>query len=153
MKIKLLFHYLSYLQYPLMIFAIFYAIEPYFKGSVGSSDENNLVLDSLNNMMIFLGLGISFSSLQDTTKTSLKFEKKIWENPKKGMWVIALIILLSFSITAFGVFGYFITENEQIKEVSFGAIVFGVGFIGFLKTGIEVFNNHRIDKNTPTNIS
>ena len=153
MKIKLLFHYLSYLQYPLMIFAIFYAIEPYFKGSVGSPDENNLVLDSLNNMMIFLGLGISFSSLQDTTKTSLKFEKKIWENPKKGMWVIALIILLSFSITAFGVFGYFITENEQIKEVSFGAIVFGVGFIGFLKTGIEVFNNHRIDKNTPTNIS
>ena len=145
MKIKLLFHYLSYLQYPLMIFVIYFALEPYLNGFFESEDKMNLALDSINNMMIFLGLGISFSSLQDTTKTSLKFEKKIWEDPKKGIWIIALIILLSFSTLAFGVFGYFITENEQIKEVSFGAIVLGVGLLGFLKTGIEVFDSHRKD--------
>jgi hypothetical protein len=136
-----------------MIFVIYFALEPYLNGFFDSADKMNLTLDSINNMMIFLGLGISFSSLQDTTKTSLKFEKKIWENPKKGIWIIALIILLSFSTLAFGVFGYFITENDQIKEVSFGAIVLGVGLIGFLKTGIEVFDNHRKDKNVPTDIS
>jgi len=102
-------------------------------------------------MLIFIGLGISFATLQDTSKTSIKYEKKIWENPKKGKWFILMITLLTLLTLAFGIFGYFIAENENVKEVSFGAIVLGIGFIGFLKTAIEVFENLRKDKNTIAN--
>lgn len=49
---------------------------------------------------------------------------------------------------AFGIFGYFISENEKIQQLSFGMIIFGIGLIGFSKTGLEVFENHRLDKRT-----
>jgi len=42
--------------------------------------------------------------------------------------------------------GYFFSENENIKEISFGTMVFGIGLISFTKTGIEIFENHRKDK-------
>lgn len=151
MKIKLIFHYLSYLQYPLMIFVIYFAIKPYLNELDDNGDRLNMVLESINNMLIFMGLGISFATLQDTSKTSIKYEKKIWENPKKGKWFIFMITVLTLLTLAFGVFGYFIAENENIKEVSFGAIVLGIGFVGFLKTAIDIFENHRKDKNTIAN--
>jgi hypothetical protein len=40
-------------------------------------------------------------------------------------------------------FGCFI---QKIKELSFGGIFCGIGLIGFSKTAIEVFENHRLDK-------
>ena len=96
-------------------------------------------------------MGISFSTLQDTTKTQSKFSKKIWENPKKGKRMILITCALVLLFLCYGIFGYFITENEQLKEVSFGAIVLAIGLIGFLKTTLEVFENHRKDKNTSAN--
>ncbi len=56
------------------------------------------------------------------------------------------LMFFTLSTLVFGVFGYFFTENENIKEVSFGTIVFAVGLISFTKTGIEIFENHRKDK-------
>jgi magnesium-transporting ATPase (P-type) len=143
---KQIFHILSYLQYPLLILAIYFSIKPYFNGMQYLIENIDILFENYNYFLIFMGLGISFSTLQDTRKTSLNFEKKIWENPKKGKTIIVLISLTTFLILAFGIFGYFITSNENIKELSFGAIVLGIGLIGFLKVGIEVFENHREDK-------
>jgi O-antigen/teichoic acid export membrane protein len=134
-----------------MIFVIYFAVKPYLSGFDDNGDKLSLVLESINNMMIFMGLGINFATLQDASKTSIKYEKKIWENPKKGRWFILMIILVTFLTLAFGVFGYFIAENENIKEVSFGALVLGIGLVGFLKTAIDVFENHRKDTNTNAN--
>jgi magnesium-transporting ATPase (P-type) len=146
-NLKQIFHILSYLQYPLLVFVIYFAAEPYFNFYFGEAGKLSLSLDSLNNMLIFLGIAISFSSLQDTRKTSLKFEKKIWKKPKTGKWFIFIIMLLSIIVLSFGVFGFLISENEQIKEVSIGSIVLGIGLLGFLKVGIETFEHHRVDKN------
>ncbi|WP_158848133.1 hypothetical protein [Algibacter sp. L1A34] len=140
MNNKLFFHYLSYLQYPFLIGGM------YFTFKLNSSEFN--FLKALNNMLIFLGLAISFASLQDTNKVSIKFEKKLWENPKFGKIFIRYLTISTLLVLAFGVFGYFISENQNIKEVSFGIIIFGVGLIGMLKTGMEIFENHRKDKNT-----
>lgn len=130
-----------------MIFVIYFAVKPYLNEFDDKGNKLNMVLESINSMLIFIGLAISFATLQDTSKTSMKYEKKIWGNPKKGKGFIIMITLLTLLTLAFGVFGYFITENESIKEVSFGAIVLGIGFVGFLKTAIDVFENHRKDKN------
>ena len=85
------------------------------------------------------------------SKTQSKFSKRIWENPKKGKRMILITCALIVLFLSYGIFGYFITDNVQIKEVSFGAIVLAIGLIGFLKTALEVFENHRKDKNTTIN--
>lgn len=148
MKIKNIFQIISYLQYPLMLLALFFSIKPYFNGINYLVNNIEILFKDYNYVLIFMGLGISFSTLQDTTKTQNKLSKKIWENPKKGKIMIAIISGLVFLVLGYGIFGYFITENQKIKELSFGAIVFGIGLIGFLKTAIEVFENHRKDKKT-----
>jgi uncharacterized BrkB/YihY/UPF0761 family membrane protein len=104
-----------------------------------------------NNALIFFGLAFSFSTLQDTTKTQNNYSKKIWTNPKKGKKMIFLISLVTFSTLLLGIFLYFFSENDKLKELSFGVIVLGIGLIGFLKSGIEVFENHRSDKKINAN--
>ena len=56
----------------------------------------------VNNMLVFMGLAISFSTIQDTTKTQNKFSRKIWQSPAKGKM---FLILISFSILVFLVLG------------------------------------------------
>lgn len=150
-KFKKFFQIISYLQYPLMVLAMFFSFKPYFNGMDYVLKNPILLLENYNYALIFLGLGISFSTLQDTTKTQSKFSKRIWENPKKGKRMILITCALVLLFLSYGIFGYFITENQEIKEVSFGAIVLAIGLIGFLKTAIEVFENHRKDKNTTIN--
>lgn len=78
------FHKVSYLQYPFMAVALWYVIKPY---TYLFDDPENYFLIALadyQNMLIFLGIGISFSTLQDTTKTQNNFSKKVWQSPRKG---------------------------------------------------------------------
>ena len=147
MKIKHTFHRISYLQYPLMLLALFFSFKPYINGFEYLQNHFDEIIKAYNNALIFAGLAISFSTLQDTNKTQNKFSKKIWENPKKGRKVIIVLTCLTFAMLTFGIFGYFISTKESLNELSFGILVFGIGLIGFLKTGIEIFETHRKDKN------
>ncbi len=101
---------------------------------------------ALNNALIFLGILVGFSTLQDTTKTQNKISRKIWESPIKGriaLWTISLLVLL-FLIT--GLVGFFSSRENIHKEVSYGLLVLGIGMLGMLKGAIEMFENHRLDK-------
>jgi uncharacterized BrkB/YihY/UPF0761 family membrane protein len=146
MNFKDIFHYVSYLQYPLMLVAIFFAIKPYLEGIENFQENPDIIFQNTNSLLIFMGLAISFSSLQDTTKTQNKLSKKIWENPKKGKIFIAFISSIILILLIFGLIGYFASETSFLKEISIGIIVFGLGMFGFLKAAIEMFENHRIDK-------
>ncbi len=79
MNNKLFFHYLSYLQYPLLAGCMYFT-------SQLISDKFNLktYLENINNILVLMGLAISFSTLQDAKKVSLKIEKKVWQSPKAG---------------------------------------------------------------------
>lgn len=143
---KKLFHIISYLQYPFLLGMLYYAIEPHIFDFTDQANADMLKLKSVNNMLIFLGLAMSFSSLQDPTKTSMKFEKKIWENPRKGKIMIIFIVILALVSVVTGILGYFSANNEMLKEMTIGFIVIGLGMIGFIKTAVETFENHRIDK-------
>lgn len=147
MKIKLLFHYISYLQYPLMLVAVYFALMPYINGFENNKESIDSFFRNVNNMLIFMGLGISFSTLQDTEKTQNKMSKKIWENPKKGKIAILVMSLMTLFMMILGLVGYFNTNDNRLKDVSIGIIILGIGFIGLLKSAIEMFENHRLDKN------
>ena len=147
-KFKKFFQSLSYLQYPLNILALYFCFSPLRHGIMHLAENPSILLESYNKAFIFLGLAISFSTLQDTTTTQNELSKKVWEDPKKGKIAISIICFMVFLFLSYGIVGYFITENEMIKELSFGSLVLSIGLIGFLKTALEVFENHRKDKNT-----
>lgn len=144
MNFKTLFHYVSYIQYPLMLIALYFVLSSYFYGI----ESTELIFKNLNLMLIFMGLAISFSTLQDTNKTQNKFSKKIWESPKKGKVALVCLCVLCLFLIICGLYGFLNTNDDVLKEISLGIIVLGIGMIGMLKTAIEMFENHRKDKNT-----
>jgi len=131
---KKTFHYISYLQYPLMVIALFYCYKPLF----GNPD---MIYADLNKGLIFFGLGISFSTLQDTTKTQNKFSKRVFENPSYAKTFLILIVAQILFFTLLGMFGLLLSEKTPINELSLGIIA--IGFIGVLKSAIEMAHNHR----------
>lgn len=132
---RFLFHAISYLQYPLMLIGLYFAIMPYLNGF----EE---VLGDLNSTLIFMGLGISFSTLQDTTKTQNKVSKRIWENPKKARRFLLLLSLIILLVLGMGIYAYFAAPEEGLKQLAFGLIVLGIGMIGMLKAAIEMAEYH-----------
>lgn len=146
MNFRLVFHYISYLQYPLMLIALYLAFSPYLAGFEKLKENPALLFGNLNSALIFMGLGISFSSLQDTTKTQNAFSLKIWQSPIKGKITITLMCLMIFFFLLSGLIGYFNSDTGLLKDISVGAIVLSLGMFGFLKGAIEMFENHREDK-------
>jgi protein-S-isoprenylcysteine O-methyltransferase Ste14 len=122
-----------------MLVAMYYVLKPYFIGF-------DTIWENYNYAMIFMGLGISFSTLQDTKKTQNKFSRKTWENPKKGKLALIIIASLGLFVILIGLYGLYISTSEVLKQMSFGAIVLGIGIVGLLKAAIEMFENHRLDK-------
>ncbi len=147
MKIKLFFHYISYLQYPLILIGLFYAFKPHFDSTKYTKENVDLAFQNINTVFIFIGLALSFSTLQDTTKTQNKLSRKIWEHPVKGKIALVIMSIITFTLIVSGIVGYTKTGVSKLKDVSMGVIVLGVGYLGLLKAAIEMFENHRRDKN------
>jgi uncharacterized membrane protein len=133
------FHLLSYLQYPLILLGGYYALKPYWNGF-------EIDLDDINLMLVFMGLSVSFSTLQDPTKTQNKLSKKVWESPKKGKIFIGYLTLAIIAMIGSGIYGMINTQDSRLKEISFGLIVLGIGMISLLKTSIDMFEHHRKNK-------
>ena len=144
-NIKKIFHILSYIQYPLLVVALFFMIKPFVHGLEHLLENKDTFFRELNYGFIFLGVAISFSTLQDTNKTSLKFEKKIWGNKRYGKQTLVSIVVLILVFFGLGITGFFINDNG-LKELASGEIILAIGLIGFLKTAVEVFDNHQEDK-------
>jgi len=76
MTVKSIFHAISYLQYPLVAIAMYFAFRPYFGGLNQLGEKSDLIFEGINNALIFFGLALSFSTLQDTSKTQNNFSNK-----------------------------------------------------------------------------
>lgn len=139
------FHYVSYLQYPIMLGGLYVAISPYINGF-----DPDTILENVNSLLVFMGLSISFSTLQDTTKTQNEVSKRVWEDPKKGRMFIITLAIATFLVMFLGLIEYVNVTDTQLKELSFGFIVLGISLMGLLKAAIEMFENHRLDKNSST---
>lgn len=135
-KLKRTFHLLSLLQHPFgfaaMVYYVIFIIS-LFKGEVDWF--------VMNNILLLVGLSMSFATLQDTSKVKGKFSKKIWSNRKLGAIALMLIVLLAIMFIAFGLNFYFLKNDNGTEKISIGMIVTGIGFIGLLKTSAEIFEN------------
>jgi hypothetical protein len=140
-KVKQLFQIISYLQYPLLLVALGYIIYPYFVGF-------DKFWPAVNNALIFAGLGVGFSTLQDTTKTQNDFSKKIWQSPRKGMITLVAISATTLVFLLLGIYGLYVAKGGILKEVSFGILTLGLGYVGLLKAAIEMHEHHRIAPDT-----
>ncbi|HOF55706.1 MAG TPA: hypothetical protein PLD74_07785 [Prolixibacteraceae bacterium] len=141
-NIKKLFHRLSYLQYPLVLIAFILLIKPLVKGFDYLSSNPEYLFDAYSNALIFFGVTLSFSALQDPTRTSLRFEKKIWENPKKAKVYLSITLITTFIFFASGLLGFIMSGSSQ-REFAYGSIVLAIGLLGYLKFQIEVFEIHK----------
>lgn len=145
---KKIFQVLSYLQYPLLLVAFYYMLIPFVKGLDSFDGDINLLFGSLGNVLVFLGLAISFSTLQDTSKSQHKFARKIWQDPKKGRIFLGIMFLNVVVYLSFGVSTYLFLENPVLKELGFGAIILGISLIGMLKMGMEMLEKQRADRSS-----
>lgn len=125
-----------------MAVVMYFVFEPYFNGF-------ETLMESFNSALIFMGLAISFSTLQDTTKTQNKISKKVWQSPKKGKITLACMAVMALYCIISGIVGFYSSEMEVLQQFSFGLIVLGIGILGLLKAAMEMFENHRLDKSPP----
>lgn len=139
---KKIFHFVSYLQYPIMAASLIFYV-PFLISMVNQSPD----WGALNNMLILIGLGLSFSTLQDTTTTQNKFSEKIWKSPKKGRYMIVFMAAFAFLLIVSGSIFLFLSQDDLTNSVAVGVLVLGIGYVGILKSGIEMYENHRVDKN------
>ena len=137
-KVTQIFQVVSYLQYPLMLIALGYVLVPFFKGF-------EQFWPSVNQALIFAGLGISFSTLQDTTRTQNELSRKVWQDPKKGKRMLLIMSLTALVLLCAGLYGFLIAQQGIIKEVAFGTLMLGISYIGLIKAAIEMHEHHRID--------
>ncbi|HEY5822996.1 MAG TPA: hypothetical protein VIT44_01440 [Cyclobacteriaceae bacterium] len=136
----LFFHKLSYLQYPLMLIGLYFSCHPLF------SDLNsiwNLIWVDLNKTLIFFGLGISLSSLQDTSKTQNKLSRKVFENPKRSRIFLFVLSGYILFLMILGLCWMFLAETKALNELSFGVISLAIGLVGLLKSAIEMAEKHQ----------
>lgn len=83
-----------------------------------------------------MGLGLGLDSLKDYKKLNW-LDRQVLHRPKIARIYLAIMALVIFSFIGMGIKAYFSSETSALKEVSIGLIVFGIGAIGFLKSGIE----------------
>ena len=68
-----------------------------------------------------------------------------FESLNTRIFILAIILMITFILGA-GLIGFFSTKEKAINNVSVGLIVLGLSMFGFLKAGVEMFENHRLDK-------
>ena len=56
--------------------------------------------------------------------------------------IFALLLLLLLV----GLYGFFVAKDGIVKELAFGTLMMGIGYIGLLKSAIEIFENHRMEE-------
>lgn len=139
---KKFFHMISYLQYPLILVALVFYV-PFVMSLLNKAVDWSY----LNYSLILLGVALSFSTLQDTTTTQNELSKKIWQDPKKGQRMLYLVAVMALLFMLAGFLFLFVLPIKGAEDVAVGLIVLGIGFIGILKAAIEMFENHRLDKN------
>jgi hypothetical protein len=133
---KKLFHKISYLQYPLMLLGLFYCCKPTLFGI------DSIWID-LNKGLVFFGLAISLSTLQDITKTQEKISKRVFENPKYARIFLWLVVVQIIFFNSIGMYGLYFSSSQALKDLAYGLISIGIGVVGILKSAIEMAEHHQ----------
>lgn len=141
-----IFQWLSYLQYPALLVALGYGAKSGWTLATGGSGAWAMVYDDWNYVLLYAGIGIGLSSLQDPTKTQNEVSKRVWQDPRKGRWLLLLISFYTLASMVAGLVGAYLADTTVVNQLSLGLVAFGLGMVGLLKTAIEMREHHRVDK-------
>ena len=139
-----LFQWLSYLQYPALLVALGYGARSGWTLATAGDGGWATVYDDWNYVLLYAGIGIGLSSLQDPTKTQNEVSKRVWQDPRKGKLALVMIAATTLVFLLIGMYGLYVARSGIIKEVSFGTLMLGLGYMGLLKSAIEMHEHHRI---------
>ncbi len=144
------FQLLSYLQYPLLLAALGYVLRSGITMGAGRGQGLSAVMDDWNYALLYAGIGIGLSSLQDPAKTQNKVSLRVWQDPRKGRWMLILLAAYALGAMAVGLAGAYRAETTVVNQLSLGLVAFGLGMVGLLKTAIEMREHHRLDRHAST---
>jgi hypothetical protein len=136
---KAFFHYISYLQYPFVLAGAYWQLRPLFVGL-------DTYWPSLNQALVFWGIGIGLATLQDTSTTQHALARRIWESPRAGKATIGVMAVTGAIFLLGGLYGMYAAPHQAIREVAFGLVALGIGWMGMLKAALEMFEHHRKDR-------
>lgn len=141
-----LFQRVSYLQYPALLVAAGYAVASGFSAASSGHAGWAPVFEAWNHVLLYAGIGIGLSSLQDPTRTQNAFSRRVWEDPRKGRWMLALIASYALGAMLLGLLGAYAADSTPVHQLALGLLAFGLGMVGLLKTAIEMREHHRSDR-------
>ena len=140
-----IFQWLSYLQYPALLVALGYGARSGWTLATAGDGGWAPVYDDWNYVLLYAGIGIGLSSLQDPTKTQNEVSRRVWQDPRKGRWLLLISFYTLASMVA-GLVGAYLADTTVVNQLSLGLVAFGLGMVGLLKTAIEMREYHRLDK-------
>ena len=146
MSVRDVFQWGSYLQYPALLVALGYMIKSIWAVAAAATAGWSPVYDDWNYVLLYAGVGIGLSSLQDPTRTQNEMSRRVWQDPRKGRWMLALLAFYALGAMAGGLAGAYLADSTVVNQLSLGLVAFGLGMIGLLKTAIEMREHHRLDK-------
>jgi hypothetical protein len=146
LSVRDVFQWVSYLQYPALLVAVGYAVKAALSIATAGADGWSPVFDDANYVLLYAGVGIGLSSLQDPTRTQNEVSRRVWQDARKGRWMLALLALYALGAMAGGLAGAYLADSTVVNQLSLGLMAFGLGMVGLLKTAIEMREHHRLDK-------
>jgi len=141
-----IFQGLSYLQYPALLVALGYAAKSGWSIATAGGGSWAAVYDDWNYVLLYAGIGIGLSSLQDPTRTQNEVSKRVWQDPRKGRWLLLLISFYTLGAMVAGLVGAYLADTTVVNQLSLGLVALGLGMVGLLKTAIDMREHHRLDK-------
>ncbi|MBA3928444.1 MAG: hypothetical protein C0521_02525 [Xanthomonas sp.] len=146
MSVRDVFQRVSYLQYPALLVAVAYAVKAAWSISLAGTGGWSQVFDDGNYVLLYAGVGIGLSSLQDPTRTQNDVSRRVWQDARKGRWMLALLAFYALGAMLGGLAGAYLADSTVVNQLSLGLVAFGLGMVGLLKTAIEMREHHRLDK-------
>lgn len=140
-----LFQVVSYLQYPALLAALGHTVASVVAASGAATSGWAPVFAQWNYALLYMGIGIGVSSLQDPTRTQNAVSLRVWQDPRKGRWM--LILLAGYAVVAMlgGLAGAYMAADTAVNQLSLGLVAVGLGLLGLLKTAMAMREHHRRD--------
>lgn len=88
-----------------------------------------------------MGIALGLDSLKNYQKLNW-LDKKVYHKPKIAKYYFILFGLVILAFIVFGIVGYLSANENTLKDLSIGFIIFGIGTIGFLKSGIQATKDY-----------
>lgn len=140
-NIRTTFHLLSYAQYLFLAIAFYYCIV--FVWNIVRHEPH---WSSLNSLLVYTGVAISFSTLQDTSKTQNAFSLRVWQSPTKGRAFLGVMGATTAFFLVAGILGSMLAPDALLREIAVGCVVMSIGMMGQVKAASEMFEHHRLDR-------